>query len=399
MSFAAFDWEGYLAGLKNYEAARAADYTRERGGLAPFKAFLDELGSPQHAFRSVVIAGSKGKGSTGAFLEAMLSAAGHRVGLYTSPHLLDMRERIRLDGREISETELAEALREAAAASERCGYVPSWFEALTAAAFLVFRRAGLSPAVLEVGLGGRLDAVNVTRPEVVIITRILLEHTGVLGDSLSLVAAEKAAVVKGGSKVFSARQEAEAMEVIAARCAAVGASLEVVVPRGDSALPPVLAEAEALAGAAFEALTGGEPPAGTKPALRGRYEEIEAMGGTALLDAAHTPESVAALLDYAAGRYGSFDLAVGCFADKRTREMLAETAARPEAREMVFMDVSHPRALSAAELASAWKEAGGGECRSWPLGRPFPLAAPLARPLVVTGGFRAVERFLREAAG
>ncbi|HEY7727719.1 MAG TPA: Mur ligase family protein, partial [Candidatus Eisenbacteria bacterium] len=164
-----------------------------RPGLEGIHRLLDRAGRPDREFASVLVGGTNGKGSTAAHLASILRAVGLRVGLYTSPHLLRFNERIRIDGRAIDDDRL-EALLGAwwpRFEAER----PSFFEAATALGFDFFARSGVDIAVVEVGLGGRLDATNILRPRASVITTVSTDHTEILGDSLARIAAEKAGIV------------------------------------------------------------------------------------------------------------------------------------------------------------------------------------------------------------
>lgn len=168
-------------------------------GLGRIEELLARLGHPERALRFVHVAGTNGKGSTSVMIAAALSAAGYRTGLYTSPHLLRVNERMRLDGAEITDAELAGVVTSLAAAAEGMAEPCTEFELLTAAAMLWFARRGADIAVLEVGLGGRLDATNaIPRPDCAVIANIGLDHTGVLGDTVEQIAGEKAGIFKGG---------------------------------------------------------------------------------------------------------------------------------------------------------------------------------------------------------
>ena len=208
--------------------------------LETIRALLEALGNPQERFRSLHLAGTKGKGSTAALCEGALRAAGYRTGLYTSPHLLCMRERIRLNGAPVSEAQLvalvrqvqpiAEALRERHNAPARSLNPPTFFEIYTAMAFLAFAEAEVDLAVIETGLGGRLDATNVVQPLVTAITTIGRDHVDILGDTLPQIAREKAGIIKAGVPVALAPQEAEVEAVIRERAAELGAPLR-LAPR------------------------------------------------------------------------------------------------------------------------------------------------------------------------
>jgi len=184
---------------------------------------LVRLDNPHLKARTVHIAGTKGKGSTAAMVASVLSTAGYRTGLYTSPHLTDLRERFRIDGELISEAaiiELADRLKpevEIVNQEARYGRLTT-FEILTTLGFLYFAKEGVDFQVVEAGLGGRLDATNVVRPEVCVITAIGLDHTDVLGDSLAQIAGEKVGIIKPGSVAVSSPQIDEAACVIEEKC-------------------------------------------------------------------------------------------------------------------------------------------------------------------------------------
>ncbi|MBI2299059.1 MAG: bifunctional folylpolyglutamate synthase/dihydrofolate synthase [Armatimonadetes bacterium] len=194
------------------------------------------LGNPHCHGRAIHIAGTKGKGSVAAMSDAILRAAGYRTGLYTSPHLVSLRERIRVDGEPIPRDGLAELvttrLRPAAEAyaAEQPGDALSYFDLFTVLAFEWFRRAGVQWQVVEVGLGGRLDATNIVHPAVCAITPVSLDHTQFLGDTLAAIAAEKAGIIKPGVPVVLAPQPPEAGAVIRRVAAERGA--EVVPAEG-----------------------------------------------------------------------------------------------------------------------------------------------------------------------
>jgi dihydrofolate synthase/folylpolyglutamate synthase len=180
-----------LASLYALEAAKGMDFKLERVSLA-----LRNLGNPHHRFASVHIGGTNGKGSVAAMLHAMFSAAGYRVGLYTSPHLVSFTERIRVGSACISQQQVVDLAREVRAAGPVCGIDLTFFELITVMAFLHFARQQVDLAVVEVGLGGRLDATNVLDPEVAVITSIGLDHEEFLGSTIESVAREKAGIVK-----------------------------------------------------------------------------------------------------------------------------------------------------------------------------------------------------------
>ena len=193
--------------------------------LANIITLCERLGQPQRAFESVHIAGTNGKGSTAAMLDSILRAAGLRTGLYTSPHLQRINERIRLNGQEISDddfaatfTRLHKIIEELLAAGKLAAH-PTFFECVTALAFEFFARAGVQFAVCEVGMGGRLDATNILVPEVAVITQIDFDHENYLGHSIEEIATEKAGIIKPGARVVSAAEHLIARVVVRRRVA------------------------------------------------------------------------------------------------------------------------------------------------------------------------------------
>ena len=202
-------------------------------GLANTNELLSRLGDPHHSFRSLHVAGTNGKGSVSAMAEAVLREAGYRTGLYTSPHLVDFRERIRVDGECIGEREmlrLAEEVREIAEDMRALGDEKrlTFFELTTAMAFAHFADSGVEQAVVEVGMGGRLDSTNVIAPDCVAISKIAMEHTAFLGNTLAAIASEKAGTIKPSVPVVTLDQAPEVLEVFRARASAVSAPLRVV---------------------------------------------------------------------------------------------------------------------------------------------------------------------------
>jgi dihydrofolate synthase / folylpolyglutamate synthase len=201
-------------------------------GLETMRRFCGALGDPQHAYAVVHVAGTNGKGSVCAMLSAILRGMGLRVGLYTSPHLVRFAERIQVDGRPLGDDALLSLMDALDAAAGEAGLTgesePTFFEYTTALAFEHFRRVGVNVAVVEVGLGGRLDATNLVNPLVSVITRIGLDHMVYLGTDLASVAREKCGIVKPGRPVIAAIQADVAMDTIRAACAANGCVLHAV---------------------------------------------------------------------------------------------------------------------------------------------------------------------------
>jgi len=229
-----------------------ANTPSEHFNLAYMRAILRELGDPQRRFPSVLIAGTNGKGSTAATLASILRAAGHRTGLYISPHLLRVNERIRINGEEIGEEQFGDIHQRVEAVARRLveagelPWHPSFFEVLTAMAFDYFASAGVEIAILEVGMGGRLDATNVVEPVVSVITDIALDHQNFLGNTITQIAREKAGIIRPGGVVVTLPQHPEANDVIGNTIAERGAHAVSAVPY----VPPVAPGAKDVPGIA-----------------------------------------------------------------------------------------------------------------------------------------------------
>ncbi len=215
--------EKYLNSFTNYELILGITYAQPGYSLKHVEELLNRMGNPQLAARTIHIAGTKGKGSVAAMIAQVLSASGYKTGRYTSPHLHNLRERINIDGSSIPEAEFAAAMAEVKPFIESMKQDTTfrqltYFEALTALAFAYFQKKRVDFQVLEVGLGGRLDATNVARPVVCIITSISLDHTQILGNSLEEIAREKAGIIKSGCWVVLSPQPEEAASVISNIC-------------------------------------------------------------------------------------------------------------------------------------------------------------------------------------
>jgi len=211
----------FLNSFLNYEQITAYQYPGAFS-LDRMEKLLTALGNPHRAYPVLHVAGTKGKGSTCAFAASILSAAGLKTGLYTSPHLISFPERIRVDGQPISEQDLAQAVERL---RPFAGKDLTFFEVTTACAFLHFQQAGVEAAVIEVGLGGRLDATNLVQPEVAAIMPISLDHMPKLGNTLAQIAREKAGILKRGVPTVIAPQAEEALQIIEETAALRGAEL------------------------------------------------------------------------------------------------------------------------------------------------------------------------------
>ncbi len=216
--------------------------------LAHMRVLLDALGNPEQKFRSVLIAGTNGKGSTAATLSSILQAAGHKTGLYTSPHLMRVNERIRVNGALISDDDFAIVYPQVEEVAKRLisdgnlPWHPSFFEMLTAMAFLHFAQVGVEVAVLEVGMGGRLDATNVVEPVVAVIADISLDHQKFLGNTIAEIAQEKAGIIHEGGLVVTLPQHPAANDAIGKAVIERHARAVSAVPY----MPPVSPESDAV---------------------------------------------------------------------------------------------------------------------------------------------------------
>lgn len=369
-----------LAGLERFGIRLGLDHLRE---------LTAELGSPEHATPALVVAGTNGKGSVASLLASIAGAAGLVAGLYTSPHLENPEERIRVAGRTISSTTLGELLREVLAIAERLGHTsPTYFETLTLAALLHFARRGCDLTVLEVGMGGRLDATNLADARLAVVTAIALDHQEWLGSSVDAIAREKAGVLRPGRPAIFSPQSSEALAALLDEAAGRGAQvievarevvglevgfhglagleLKLTTRRQSYELESALAgrhqawnvatavvAAERLAEAGFPAIDRTAIVAGVA-ACRwpGRLEAIAlpGTGTTVLLDAAHNPAGCAALVAFLVELNRPFTLLFGALADKDFERMLPELAAL--ARRVVLTRPASPRAAEPAALAA-----------------------------------------------
>ena len=351
-------------------------WTGRTPGLARIRRLLDRLGNPQRGLKFVHIAGSNGKGSTAAMLASVLTRAGLRTGLYTSPHLWHFGERFQVDGVPIPEGELGEAAAQVLDAARD----ETEFELMTAIAMVYFRRAGCQLVVLETGLGGRLDSTNVIDvPEAAVITAIGLEHTQLLGDTLEKIAAEKAGIVKPGGDVVLYSQSREVHRAVEDACRAQRAALTVTAcPQVLSAGPEgqrfayrgrgpyhiALLGAHQLENAALVLETvdvlrrrGWDIPEqavcqGLAAARWPGRMELVRRSPDLLLDGGHNPQCMQALARGLAELYPGKRLIflTGVLEDKDYRTMMA--ALRPLAQEVFTITPDSPRALSARDLAA-----------------------------------------------
>ncbi len=203
----------YLYSFVDYSLTRNLRYSSEKFDLGRMRALMEDLGDPHRQYPVVHIAGTKGKGSTAAMVASVLQAAGYKVGFYTSPHLIDFVERIQINREPISHADLARTVNQIKPSVERIERLTT-FELTTSAAFLYFCHEKVDIAVVEVGLGGRLDATNVVDPLLAVITSLSLDHTSVLGNTLEKIAIEKGGIIKPGRPVIVSPQKEEALAAL-----------------------------------------------------------------------------------------------------------------------------------------------------------------------------------------
>lgn len=359
-------------------------------------ALMDVLGSPQHSYPVVHVAGTNGKSSTTRMIETILRERNLRVGRFTSPHLISMRERISVDGAPLSEERFVEVYEDIAPYLQMIdaqGRRLSFFETLTAMAFAAFADAPVDVAVIETGMGGSFDATNVADGAVAVITPISLDHVDYLGPDIATIAGEKAGIIKPGATVVLAQQELPAAEVLMRRAAEMGATvaregLEFGVLGRELAIGGQLLRLQSLKGtyeevllplygahqasnaacalAAVEALTVGDDPldpelvrqAFLQVTSPGRLEVVR-RGPTVLVDAAHNPGGIQATLEAV---QESFDFAkliavVAVFEDKDVQGILE--LLEPMVDEIVVTRNSSPRSMDVDDLAALAEEIFG----------------------------------------
>lgn len=346
-----------------------------RVSLEPIRDLCARLGSPERAFRAVHVTGSKGKGSTSALVEAALRAAGLRTALYTSPHLERVQERLTIAGLEVGDEVLAVALEralEACAAAERDGSAAreaTWFDVLTAAAFVAVAEDEVELAVVECGLGGRLDSTNVVHGPLAAVTNVYLEHTAVLGPTRLRIAAEKAGIVKPGATVvvgaLAPDDEAAALvEQVARERGARSVRIE------HAPEDPIELRNRRFAGAMLVELARAEPELaaragglrlepGNEARLPGRGERRTRGATRIVLDGAHVPESLALLLrdlarDPELARPPVVVLGMGL--EKDSRGLLKALVGRVD--RVLCSSVGEGPYRDAAELAALARELG-----------------------------------------
>lgn len=405
-------------------------------GLDNIRRLMSELGGPQKSFFSIHVAGTNGKGSTSAMIESMLRTKGVRTGLFTSPHLVSFTERIRVDGQEISERtviELADEVRHAVSGIE--DFSPTFFEVVTAIAFLHFMKMKVQWAVIEVGMGGRLDATNIVLPEVAVITNIGIDHREFLGNTLEEIAGEKAGIIKKGVPLVTAEQAPGAMRIIRQRCDEAGVRLFRYNTEFSSAAVSTGAEAvslnykgnkeyrdillslagehqtinAALAIKTIEIVSEKYPEmdCNVRKGLQsvawpGRLEMIK-KNPPVLIDGAHNPPAAEVLSVYLRKlmglKYSRTIMVIGVMGDKDIEGTLKPLL--PLASEIIFASPAYGRAASAKRLLEAAASLGYAAKSAGTVADALHKAEGLYKTgdlIVVTGSFYTIGE-AKEACG
>jgi len=388
--------EDYLNSFINYEKIPGISYAQPGYSLRHVEELLNRMGNPHLAAKTIHIAGTKGKGSVAAMIALVLSSSGYKTGLYTSPHLHNLRERISVDGSLISKAEFATAMAEVkpfieSMKQDTTSRQLTYFEALTVLAFAYFKKKRVDLQVLEVGLGGRLDATNVTRPIVCIITPVSLDHTEILGNSLEEIAQEKAGIIKSGCWVVLSPQPEEAASVISdiyrekeAKVVQVGkdvtwrkiggdlyhqslviegrtSSYQVSIPLlGDYQLEnaaSAVAALEILASVGF-AISAPDIVQGlARVEWPGRFQVLQ-QHPTVLLDGAHNVASMKRLVSNVKAyfNYKRILLVFGTSCDKDIPGIIEELV--PLCPQVIVTQAPHSRAASPSNLAAEFTKRG-----------------------------------------
>ncbi len=341
---------------------------RRRFGMRPsldaISGTCAALGDPQKKLRAIHVAGTNGKGAVCAMVDACLRADGLKTCRYTSPHLVRVNERFFVDGRPVDDATLERAADKVFHADSDTNPQLTFFEALTAVAFIAFTEAKCDYAVLETGLGGRLDATNICVPEICVITKIGLDHCDWLGDTVEKIAAEKAGIIKKGVPIVLGKNDTEVVAVVKSRANEVGAPFfyapdmadESEIPDGFSLEGAFNRENAVTALAALKVLKKGSRDGLLDVVWPGRFQRV----GRFIIDGAHNPPAaralVAALRKYAPFAGSVPTLIAGFCGDKDVGEVLSILA--PLVTRGFAVKTNNPRSLSAEETAAKMREAG-----------------------------------------
>ena len=388
----------WLNQLVDFEKTRLRRFSAVEMKLERMQKLMQALGNPQDSVRCIHVAGTNGKGSVSHMIDNMMRGIGYTVGRYTSPHLIDVRERISVGGIEIDKAAFGDVITKVAEAAQSIDFEPTFFEAITAAAFVHFEAEAVDLAVIEVGLGGRLDCTNIIQPVLTIITKLDIDHAPILGDTLAKIAAEKAGIMKSGAPCFTLQQEPEALEVLEARAKEVGCDLYVLgreiefsrrfgteddkgshcricVIRDDRQYMHIPAPAPGehqaintgLAIAVVDELRQGEFK-GEEQGMLENLAQTDFPGRMELIhpapriigDGAHNPSAVGAFIRSIGGHipFDSMVCVIGCCEDKDIDGILTE-ASRGGDKFFFTKAKSNPRAADPRDLQRRFQEVSG----------------------------------------
>jgi dihydrofolate synthase/folylpolyglutamate synthase len=396
----------WLLELTDIERLRVVRYDEDGDfKLDRMRSLLAALGDPQDQFRAVHIGGTNGKGSTMAMMSAMLRKCGYGVGEFSSPHLIDMRERVTINGQRITKNDFTESMKTIARAAVEIGEQPTFFEAITAIAFMHFAAQAVDIAIIEVGLGGRLDSTNVIMPVLTVITEIQLDHTRILGETIEKIATEKAGMIKPGVPVITRGQHPDADRVLREKAEELGTTIRMVnkeiefsnrfcstvelgphnrvclyteTSRLEHLPVPLPGEHQAfncgLALAAVDHLKsiGFECP---ESVVTEGLEETQIPGRMQLVwerprilvDGAHNPDALTALMRCVGAHvpYDSMVCIFGCAADKDIDAMLDRVSLGAD--KVIFTKASrNTRAAEPEDLRRRFMERSGKMCQTSP---------------------------------
>lgn len=387
----------FLGTLADFERLRIVRYNDQNFNLERMRTLLKKIGNPHEAYRTIHVAGTKGKGSTCAMIASMLEANGYKVGLYTSPHLVDIRERVSINGTLIPIADFARLVRMIEPVIAKIKPLPTYFDVLTAIAFKYFEEQKVELAVIETGLGGRLDSTNVVKPEVTAITSISKDHMQQLGYTLEKIAAEKAGIFKAGTPAVSVQQELGVEAVLKQVADKVGAPFDIAgksiefsyrfessrmmgphnrvclttpLSKFEHLAVPLLGEHQAincgLALAVIDklktrgiAINDSRAMEGlAKTTIPGRMELVK-QTPRVLVDGAHNAASLDAMMR-AIGQHIPYDSMVvifGCCADKDVAGMLERITSGAD--KVIFTKVNNIRTADPNELSARYQELYG----------------------------------------
>jgi len=381
----------YLYSFVDYSLKHSSELAKADFNLDRMFALMESLGNPQNKYPIIHVAGTKGKGSTSALCASALQAAGYTVGLYTSPHLLDYTERIQINGEPISHEQLVELVEEIKPFVAEIEKLTT-FEITTALAFMAFSKYGINAAVFEVGLGGRLDATNIVIPKVSVITSLSYDHMAVLGNTLALIAGEKAGIIKQNVPVVSSPQTDEALEVLKRAAKLKNAELTLVgrdikFELIESALEgqkinvehfdllsaarltfnvPLLGSHQIEnAATAYTALKVSGIPITDEQIQKGFSQvqwrarfEVARRDPPVIFDSAHNQDSFAKLSETLQTYFPDkmVYLIFGASEDKNIPGMFAEL--KPKIRKIIITRADHPRALEVEKIQELAEQAG-----------------------------------------